>query len=331
MRRGLVVLGAVILLATLWYWVVEDFQIMDALFQTVITVSTVGFHEVQPLDRSGQVSTIVVIAAGVGAAGLTLSGLFEDVVSEQLNRIGRRRMEHRIEKLRNHAVVCGYGRVGAEVAELLRAEGEVLVIDGQPDRAALADDAGFAVILGDSTDDDVLAGAGLERARVLVTALPTDADNLYVVLSGRSLNPGLRIVARAQSPRSEAKLVRAGADRVVVPEDIGARRMVTFATRPSVADFLDVVTTGRVEYRLEEVRLAAGSPLAGRTLAAAAIPDRTGALVLGISRVDGPFVTNPQGDEPLSPGAVLIAIGTPEQLTRLEALASPGAGRPAST
>ncbi len=315
-------LAAVIVAATLWYWAVEDFQIMDALFQTVITVSTVGFHEVQALDRSGQVATMVVIAAGVGAAGLTLSGLFEDVVSEQLNRIGRRRMEHRIDKLRGHAVVCGYGRVGAEVAELLRAEGEVLVIDGQADRAALADTAGFSVILGDSTDDDVLAGAGLERARVLVTALPTDADNLYVVLTGRSLNPSLRIVARAQSPRSEAKLVRAGADRVVVPEDIGARRMVTFATRPTVADFLDVVTTGRVAYRLEEVRLSEGSDLVGRTLGTAAIADRTGALVLGISRADGQFVTNPAAEEPLVAGAVLIAIGTPEQLTRLEALTS---------
>ncbi len=314
---------AVIVAATLWYWLVEDFQILDALFQTVITVSTVGFHEVKALDRSGQVATMVVIAAGVGAAGLTLSGLFEDVVSEQLNRIGRRRMERRIEKLHDHAVVCGYGRVGSEVAELLRAEGDVLVIDGQADRAALADAAGFAVILGDSTDDEVLAGAGLERARVLVTALPTDADNLYVVLSGRSLNQRLRIVARAQSPRSEAKLVRAGADRVVVPEDIGARRMVTFATRPTVADFLDVVTTGSVEYRLEEVRLAERSAIAGQTLGSAGIAERTGALVLGISRADGRFVTNPPADEPLSAGAVLIAIGTPDQLTRLEGLASP--------
>lgn len=321
-RDGLVVLLAVVGAATLWYWRVEGFGFLDALFQTVITVSTVGFREVQPLDRSGQIATMVTIAAGVGAAMLTLSGLFEDVVSDQLNRFGRRRMERRIDRLTDHIVVCGYGRVGAEAADLLRASGDVLVLDADHARASLADEAGFAVIHGDSTDDQVLASAGLERARVLVTTLPTDADNLYVVLSGRSLSQRLRIVARGQSVRSEAKLMRAGADRVVVPEDIGARRMAAFASRPTVADFLDVVmSSGNVEYRLEEVRLAARSPIVGTTIRDAQIRDRTGALLLGVWTDGGQFVTNPPPEQVLTGGSVLIAIGTPAQLSGLEALA----------
>jgi voltage-gated potassium channel len=322
-RDGVRVLVAVITAATCWYWLAEGFGFLEALFQTVITVSTVGFGEVEPLDTSGRIATMFVIIGGVGAAMLTLSGFVEETVADQLNRVGRRRMERRIERLRDHAVVCGYGRVGTEVAELLATTGDVLVLDADAARAAAADAAGYAAIHGDSTDDVVLASAGLERARVLVTTLPTDADNLYVVLSGRSASQRLRIVARGQSARSEAKLVRAGADRVVVPEDIGARRMAAFATRPTVSDFLDVMmSNGDIEYRLEEVRVAPRSRLVGATIRDTQIRDRTGALLLGVWTDGGSFVTNPPPEQVLTAGSVLIAIGTPEQLGGLEAMAA---------
>ncbi len=317
-RLGVAVLATVVAVGTLWYWLIEDFEPLDAVFQTVTTISTVGFREVHRLDASGQVFTMVLILIGVGAALYTLTGVFEELVEAQVGGIGRRRMDRRLERLRRHSVVCGYGRIGARVAELLHRDGEVLVIEHDPERAVVAVESDLVVVQGDATDDATLSRAGLERAATLVSALPTDADNLYVVLSGRAINPELRIVARAQSVRSDAKLVRAGADRVVNPEDIGAQRLAAFAQRPMVSEFLDVVMHGAVEYRLEEeVVIPPDSPLDGCTVREAGVRDRTGALVLGLRTEDGSFITNPAPETPLAAGSVLIAIGTDAQLDAL--------------
>lgn len=309
-------------IASLWYWLVEGFGPLEAVFQTVTTVSTVGFREVQPLDQSGQAFTIAVILVGVGATLYTLTGLFEELVESQVTGRGRRRMERKRERLHGHAVVCGYGRIGSRVAELLGRDGDVLVIDEDAGRTAAAAEAGFVTLQGDATDEDTLARSRLESARILVAALPTDADNLYVVLSGRSTNPELRVVARAQSIRSDPKLLRAGADRVVNPEDIGAHRLAAFAQRPMVSEFLDVVMRGAVEYRLEEISIPEQSPLDGCTVREVGIRDRTGALVLGLRTPDGTFVTNPGSDIALSAGTVLIAIGTDSQLEALARFAT---------
>lgn len=316
---GVAILAVVVACSTAWFFAVEGFSLVDALYQTITTISTVGFREVHPLDDRAKVFTMFVIVFGVGAMLYTVSAFFEAIVEDQVGRIGRRRMERRIAGLSGHAVVCGYGRVGRTVARLLDPAIGVVVIDNDPERAEAAAEAGYAVVEGDATDDEVLDRAGLGRARILVAAVPSDADNLYIVLSGRGLRADLHIVARARAEASEGKLLRAGADRVINPQEIGARRMAAFALQPAVSDFLDVVVhgTGEVEYRLEELRIPEGASLAGRSIREAHIRDHTGALVLALRDSDARFFTNPAPEMRLEPGMTVIAIGTDDQLARL--------------
>lgn len=317
---GLAVLVVVVAVGTGWFAIVEHFTVIDALYQSMITVSTVGFQEVQPLDAGGRLFTIGMIIVGVSAAFYTLSGLFERLVAEQVEGLGRRRMERKIEHLEGHLLLCGFGRIGSKIAELVGANLPVAVIDADQERCESAAERGLVVLHGDATDDEVLSRARLDRAAVLVAALPTDADNLYVVLSGRACNAGLHIVARAQSTTSEPKLVRAGANRVVNPEDIGAQRMASFVLQPTVSEFLDVVFHhAGVEYRLEEIEIRVGSDLDGCTIAAAAIREHTGALVVAVLDRSGELLTNPPPETALTAGATVIAMGTPEQLRALVA------------
>lgn len=315
---GVGILSSVVILSTAWFSLVEHFTFVDALYQTMITVSTVGFQEVHPLDASSRLFTIGVILVGVSAAFYTLSGLFEQLVAEQVEGFGRRRMERKIEHLEGHLVLCGFGRIGSKIAELVGPDLAVAVIDSDEERCEVAGERGFLALHGDATDDDLLSRARLERASVLVAALPTDADNLYVALSGRACSADLHIVARAQSVLSEAKLMRAGANRVVNPEDIGARRMAAFVLKPTVSEFVDVVFHhAGVQYRLEEVFISAGSSLEGKTIAQASIRDRTGALVVAILSPGGELLTNPPPETELTAGVTLIAMGTDEQLGSL--------------
>ncbi|CAN5480640.1 hypothetical protein BH18ACT1_BH18ACT1_04090 [soil metagenome] len=264
---------------------------------------------------------MVLIVLGVGTVFWTLGVLVEALVEGELLEVfGRRRMEQRIAQLTDHVVVCGWGRVGREVAAHVSAKGKaVVVVDVDAERVATA--SGQAV-LGDATDDAVLRRAGIERASVLVAALATDAANLYVTLSGRALRPDLFILARARDESSAPKLLRAGADRVVNPQRIGAQRMAAFALQPSVVEFLDVVMhDGTLEFRLEEVTVAPGSVLDGATLRNSHVRDRTGALVLAVRAPSGEFLTNPDPQTVICAGQLLIAIGTVSQLEALEALA----------
>ena len=325
-RLGLAVLLAVVAASTVWLWLAEDFGFVEALYQSVMTVTTVGFREVHRLDTSGQIVAMLVAVIGVGAALYTLTGLFEEIVERQADRFGRRRMDRSLAEVDEHVVICGYGRIGAKTAQLLRAGGDtVVVVEHDEARAIVAAEEGLLVVRGDATTDAALAEAALGRARILVSALPTDADNIYVVLTGRTVNPSLHIVARGQSAESEAKLLRAGADRVVNPENIGAHRIATVAVRPNVSEFLDVVLHGtEVEFRVEELDVAPGSSLDGHSIRAASIRERTGALVLGM-RTDDEVVVNPADDAPVHAGMTLIAIGTDEQLAALaEVVGSPG-------
>ncbi|MGH9086352.1 MAG: potassium channel family protein [Acidimicrobiales bacterium] len=229
--------------------------------------------------------------------------------------------------MRDHVIVCGWGRVGRTIAAHLQGSGtDVVVVDSDPERIAQVEGP---TVEGDATDDDILRAAGIERAATLIAALSTDADNLYTTLSARSLRPDLFIVARARMEASEPKLAQAGANRVVNPQKIGGARMAALATQPGVADFLDVVMhDGSLEFRLGEVPLQAGSRIVGHTLRDAHIRDRTGALILAIRDGDGAFVTNPSPDVVLEAHQLLIAIGTQAQLKALADEAVPGTTAP---
>ena len=230
-------------------------------------------------------------------------------------------MERDISKLDAHVIVCGWGRVGKVIADYLADAGEQVVVVDRDD--ARLGSTPYPWVAGDVTDDDVLRRAGIERARVLVAAVDTDADNLFVTLSARSMRNDLVIIARCRTEATDAKLRRAGANRVVNVQQIGGDRMAAFALQPHVVDFLDVVMHDRaLELRLEEVVVAPTSPLSGSTLRDAQIRERTGALVLALRHPDGEFVANPAPETAIEPDRILIAIGTASQLAALSTLAA---------
>jgi voltage-gated potassium channel len=253
-------------------------------------------------------------------AAYTFGVSIDTVVEGYLDgTFGRRRMQRRIGVMHGHMILCGWGRVGQAIARRAGA-GDLVVVDASADRIAAI---GGLYVHGDATSEEVLAAAGIDRARVLVTALNTDADNLYVTLTARSMAPGLFIVSRAASESAVGKLVQAGADRVVNPQDLGGARMAALAYQPHVAEFLDVIMhDGSLEFRLEEVEVPPGSPLAGQTLRSARIHDRTGTLVLAMRHPDREFRTNPPPTAEIAGGEILIVIGDSSQVAALRALAT---------
>ena len=332
-RLGLTALTSITLIGTLWYWLVERFGFVDSLYQAVTTISTVGFREIHELGTRGRLFTVVLIVVGVGFAFYTLTGLAEDLFEHHFTRWGRQRMERRIKTHERHIVLCGYGRVGVTVGSFIETQSPVVVVDVDEERCTEATDAGHPTVLGDATEDDVLERAGIRKAAILVVCLQSDADAISTVLSARVLNPELRIVARANSASSEAKLARAGVDHVVNPLQLGASRLATFALQPAVADFMDVVSAeGPLEFRLEELLMPERSPLEGVNLATARIRETTGALLLALREPGGAFQSNPGGNTVLRAGDTLIAIGTGAQLESLDGLLRgtlrPARGRP---
>jgi len=313
---ALALLAGVFAVGTIGY-VVLGFSVLDAVYQTVTTVATVGFREVHPLDGAGKIFTIFLILVGVGTALYTFSVVLEMLIEGQLrDLLGRRRMERQIEARRGHVIVCGWGRVGhAIAAELVAGGAELVVVEMDATRV---DDSDVPSVVGDATDDRVLERAGLAHARALIAALDTDAGNLFVTVSARALRPDLFIVARVRVTDSEEKLRRAGADRVVNPQSIGGARIAAFVLQPHVTEFLDVVMHDRaLEFRLEEVVVPPGATVAGQTIRDAHLRDRTGALVLALRESDGSFTTNPSPDATIREGHVLIAIGTSSELEAL--------------
>jgi voltage-gated potassium channel len=306
-------------------YLILGFPLLDALYQTVTTLTTVGFREVHPLSSEGKIFTIVLILLGVGTALYALGVLIQTLVEGDLRGVfGRRRMDRTISELRDHVIVCGWGRVGRAIAKDVAGQMPLVIVDRDPERLA---DSPHPWVAGDATDDHVLLEAGLPHARALVAALDTDAGNLFVTLSARALRPDLFIVSRVRVEESVEKLRRAGANRVVNPQSIGGSRMAAFVLQPHVTEFLDVVMHDRdIEFRLEELAVPEGSAVAGSTLRDARIRDRTGALVLALRNPQGEFVSNPAPDQPIAAGDVLIAIGTPDELVALGRLVGDGRG-----
>ncbi len=283
---------------------------MDALYMTVITLTTVGYREVRDLDTSGQLWTMVLLITGVGT-------LFYAAVS------AGRRMRARLNKLKDHYILCGFGRVGWQVAhEFIVEEVPFVIVDQNLDKVEECREKGYLALLGEATDDTILEEAGIRRARGLVAAVNSDADNVFVVLSTRKIKPGLHIVARASTDESAAKLEIASADRTLSPYIVGGRRLASLATQPLIVDFLDIVTRGEegIEFRLEEFSVPKGSPLANHTIGELQIREKTGAMVLAIRTSEGTFDTPPSAQDRIHAGDTLIVLGTRDKVTHLEAL-----------
>ncbi len=322
LRLALGMVAGVFVAGTVGYWAF-GFTVLDAMYQTITTITTVGFRELREFDDAEKIFTMILIVIGVSTVLYSFTLVVQTVVEGQLRAlVGRRRMDRQISQMSDHSIVCGWGRVGRAVAlDLARAGHTVVIVDGDADRL---EHVPYPTVVGDATQDDTLRAAGIDRATSLVAALDTDAANLFVTLSGRDLNPGLFIVARARSDESIPKLEHAGADRVVNPQELGAARMASFVASPNVAEFIDVVMHERdLDFRMQEYEIPPGSSLAGQTLRDADLRERSGALVLALRSPEGSFITNPRGDSILHPNDVVIAVGTEYDFARLAELLHP--------
>jgi voltage-gated potassium channel len=329
-RIVLMAVLAAIGVGTVIFHLLEGWSILDSLYVTVQTVTTVGFGDVTPRTALGRAFATLFMMVGVGVVLYALTSTVQTIVhSELFARYGHSR---KMSKLRNHFIICGAGRVGSHLIRSLRAfEGTVVVIENDQQKVEALMDAGVAVLLRDATLEESLVEAGVEHARGLATCLPDDADNVYVVLTARDLNPGIHIVARAAAEQAESKLIRAGANRVVAPTIIGGHRMAMALTKPAVGDFLDSVTANQLELGFEQLEVDSVSSLVNRKLSETIIRSELNIVVVSIRRNDGKIIFNPSGETKIENGDMLIAIGNAESLERLQALARGRATQPRAT
>ena len=317
--------AALVISGTLGYRLIEDeYTLLDALYMTVITLSTIGYGEVHPLSDAGRVFTIFLILGGVFAFIYSATEIIRTVVSGEMAAIlGKRKMERTLAQIHDHIIVCGYGRMGRLVCkEFSRLGKPFVIVDVSAEE--LND---FAMphgvpLIGDATSDELLKQAGILRAHSLVTLMDSDAENLFTTLSARLLNAKLLIVARVEEEKSEEKLIRAGANRVVSPYDIGGRRVAQAVLKPTVVDFIELTTkTEHIALQLEEAKIEPHSPLVGINLRDSRLGAEHQVIIVAIKKQGGHMLFNPPAETVLEAGDILIAIGSRDHLGALDALA----------
>lgn len=313
---------SIIAIGIIGYMVIEGWNLLDAAYMTVTTLSTVGFREVYELSTAGRIFTIFIIIGGTGTMLYAVSAIVQYLIEGQFADIlGRRRMKEKISRLKGHVVLCGYGKVGKEVARVFSNENvPFVVLESDEKTSTEAINDGFLCLKLNATSDDALKEAGIMTAKALVAALGSDADNLYLTLSARSLRPDIFVVARVDNAESEAKLKRAGADRTMSPYGIGGRRLAMLAIKPVVIDFFDTTMDQRGhEITLEEVDIISGSLMDGVTIKEG-IGRANGAHILAVRKKNGRLLANPSGETTLEAGDELVVMGTREQLMGIEKL-----------
>ncbi len=319
---GLAVL-ATLLVGTAGFVLIEHYPVFDAFYMTLITISTVGYQEIHPLSRVGRVFNSVLIVFGVSLLFFAIGLITQAVVQLELGEFfGKRRMKRMIDKLNNHYIVCGYGRVGRGAAwDMQQAGLACVVVDRDPERVELAATAGLHALAADSTRDQTLVDAGVTRARGLVAALGSDADNLFVILSAKTLNPMLNVAARAGEEEAEEKLHRAGADMVFAPYKHAGHRLAQALIRPHVLQFLDFTTKSMgLNVLIEQVPVAEGSEFASMSLKQMQIRRDIGVIVLAIRHANGEMIFNPPAEAVIESGDFLVAMGEQQSLQKLERL-----------
>jgi voltage-gated potassium channel len=312
-------LVAVIIVGVLGYELIEGWNLLDSVYMTITTITTVGYREVHDLSDGGRIFSIFLMIGGVGGAFYALSGIVGYVVEGNIGTVWeKRKMQNQINALKNHFILCGFGRVGEEIARTFKEENvPFVIVENRQERIAALENMDYLYLRGDATRDDVLRAASIERARGLIAAVGDDVDNTYITLSARGLCPEIFIEARASSMEAQTKLERAGADRVILPHAIGGSRMALLALQPAVVDFIDnvVYSRGR-EMRLENVDIKENSRLSGMNIRE--VRDKTGVTTLAIQKKGKVLTPNPPGDESIGEGDKLIVIGTKTQLASLE-------------
>lgn len=331
-KRGVISLILVLVVVSagiLGYSIIEGWTLLDALYMTVITLATIGFQEVHPLSNAGRGFTIILVMVGVGVVAYVVNnGIRAIVEGEFQNILGRRKLEKRLAAIRDHFIVCGYGRMGKIVCKELQADGTPFVVIEKGPLEVDADND-MIIVHGDATNDECLGKAGIERAKGLISVLSSDAQNLYVVLSARGLNPNLLIVARAGEDGSEQKLVRAGADRVVSPYHIGGLRVAHSVLKPAVVDFLEYVTSsGNLELQMEEIVVEEGSALENKTILEIEAGRELGVVVVAVKRKDSGMKFNPAHKTHVKAGDTLIALAERGKIGALNGIQeAAGAGK----
>ena len=319
---ALLLIGVILAGGTVGYGVVEGWSAWDAFYMTVITVTTVGYREVHPLSRAGEAFTAVLLLVGVGSVFYAVTLFAARLVEGGVQvRWAARQQARMIDALTNHFIVCGFGRIGGIIADEFRRQGVPhVVIERDPERIRTLIDRGGIAMCADSSSEEVLTRAHIERARGLIAAVGTDAENVYTVLTARLLRPDLYIISRAETDDAVRKLQRAGADKVLAPYQLGGIQIAQTALRTAVVDFVQIATSAaHLELSMEQILIDAGGALAGRTLADANVRQRYGVIVVAIQRADGRMEFNPAAERSLAPGDHLVALGPPERLKELAA------------
>ena len=318
-RLPLLLIGSAVAIGTVGYHLIEGWSFLDSLYMTVTTLTTVGFREVQPLSTAGRVFTIGLIVTGVLTVFTTIAIVAQHIMSGEWSEpLRRRRMQRRIDDLRDHYIICAYGRVGRAAADELDEQGvPYVVVESQEALERLMEERGSPYIVGDPSGEAILHQAGIDRAKGLVSAVDSDAVNVYITLTARTLNPKLYIVARSSAPESVDQLYRAGADRVVSPYVLSGRRMASLAVHPSVVEFIDMVTVAP-DLRLEEIVIRAGSPLDGCTVGSIAV-DRADVTILAVKKSGAALVPSPDSELVLGAGDLVVALGPAKVLGELSA------------
>lgn len=324
MRKIIII--AVIFLALLFggafgYMILENTGFWMGMYLTVITVFTVGYGDIVPIHPSGRVFTVFLVISSVSFVMYTFSKITETMIEGELRGLyKRRKMNKQISRLRDHYIVCGFGRIGKEICKILQEHHRpFLVIEKDEEESKSLDELQYMRLEGDAADDDVLQSAGIDRAKGLVSVVASDADNLYITLTARGLNPSLYIMARSSGgPGVQTKLKRAGASKVISPYSIGARRMAHLIVRPTVSDFIDLtMRAGELDLMMEELKVSAASHLNGKNLIESEIRKKYDVIVVAIKRQDGVMLFNPRSETVIMAGDILIVLGANEHILGL--------------
>ena len=329
-RLSVVLLFGVVAGGTVGYSLIEGWDLWDSLYMTVISVTTAGYREVHPMGRGGELFTMIVLTVGVATVLYTFSFLMARLVEGDLQaRWSTRRRERMLDELDKHFIICGFGRIGQIIArEFSRQSVPFVIIERNGERMQEAIELGYLAVEADASSEAVLQRVRIQRARGLIASVSTDAENVYAVLTARLLHPGLFIIGRAETDDAKAKLVRAGADRVLAPYQIGGSQLAQTALRPAVVDFVQLATSSdNLDLNMEQVRIADGAELAGRTILEANLRQRFGVVVIGIQRADGRMEFNPAPDVRMEVGDFLVVLGKTENLHELELSAGGGDGK----
>ena len=329
-RLSVALLTLIIAGGTAGYTLIERWSAWDAFYMTMITVTTVGYREVHPLSRAGELFTVVIVTVGVATVLYTFSFLMAQVVEGDLQeRWAARRRLRMLDELTNHFIICGFGRIGQIIArEFSRQAVPFVIVERDAQRMHEAIDLGYLAVEADASSEQVLKRIGIDRARGLIAAVSTDAENVYAVLTARLLRPDLFIIGRAETEDAQSKLHRAGADRVMSPYQIGGLQLAQTALRPAVVDFVQLATSSdNLDLNMEQVKINAGAALAGRTIIEANLRQRFGVVVVGIQRADGTMQFNPAPESVMGVGDFLVVLGQAKNLRELEA----AAGQPVAT